>query len=240
MKPLVVITGASSGFGEAMAQQFSESGYPLLLLARRVEKLEVLNLPNSLCRKVDVADQKAFEAAIREAENLYGKTDLLINNAGVMLLGTIDTQDPKEWQTMLNTNVMGVLNGMQIVMRDMMDRKHGTIVNVSSIAGVKPSKKHTAYAASKYGVRGLSLSARLELAPYNVRVVCIEPGAVATELIDHTTSQVLIDDYNHWKESIGAVGIQAKDVATTIKFTYELPQCVNLREIVITDTKQDS
>ncbi len=239
MKKLVVITGASSGFGKAMALEFNKAGYPLLLLARRVEKLEELGLENAICAKVDVTDKDAFENAVRKAESVYGKTDLIINNAGVMLLGNIETQDPKEWQQMLDVNVMGVMNGMQIVMNDMKQRQCGTIVNIASIAGVKPFGNHAAYCASKYGVVGMSEVARIELAPHNVRVIRICPGAVDTELLSHTTNDDIIKGYNQWKESCGVGAITVEDVAKTIKFAYEMPQGVNLREIQIADTRQD-
>ncbi|MCT4597757.1 MAG: SDR family oxidoreductase [Vallitalea sp.] len=240
MKKLVVITGASSGFGMELAKKFAQDGYPLLLLARRVEKMEEMNLPNTMCKKVDVTDFESFEKAVREAEEVYGKTDLIVNNAGVMLLGSIDKQDPQEWKTMLDVNVLGVMNGMKVVMDDMKERKTGTIINVSSIAGLQPFGNHAAYCASKYGVTGLTAVARQEMSPHNVRVVSINPGAVTTELLGHTTDQSIIDGYNEWKESVGAVNIKAEDVATTIKFAYELPQGVLLREIVITDTRQDA
>lgn len=239
-KKLVVITGASSGFGMALAKQFSADGYPLLLLARRVEKMEALALPNTLCRKVDVVEQTAFAAAVREAEEAFGPTDLLINNAGVMLLGDIATQNPQEWKTMLDVNILGVMNGMQIVMNGMRERNCGTIINVSSVAGLQPFGNHAAYCASKYGVRGLTQTARLEMSPHNVRVMAVEPGAVETELLSHTTDPAIIDGYEEWKQTVGAVNITAEDVARTIKFAYELPQGVTLREIVITDTKQDA
>lgn len=237
---LIVITGASSGFGMELAKEFAKDGYPLLLLARRVEKMEALELPNTIYKKVDVTDKEAFESAVREAETQYGPTDLLINNAGVMLLGDITTQDAKEWKTMLDVNVMGVMNGMQIVMNDMKKRQGGTIINVSSIAGVQAFGNHAAYCASKFGVTGLTRTVRGELSPYNVRVLSIMPGAVSTELLSHTTDQNIINGYNDWKESVGAVNITANDVAQTIKFSYELPQGVSLREIIITDTKQDA
>ncbi|MGB6129871.1 MAG: SDR family oxidoreductase [Psychrilyobacter sp.] len=240
MKKLVVITGASSGFGMELAKEFSKDGYPTLLLARRVEKMEGLNLPNAMCRKVDVTDKTLFENAVREAEAKYGKTDLIINNAGMMLLGDIATQDANEWQTMLNVNVMGVMNGMQIVMNDMKERQFGTIINLSSIAGLKPFGGHAAYCAAKYGVTGLTEVARQEMSSYNVRVLSICPGAVGTELLGHTTSEDIINGYEAWKESVGATNITANDVAKTIKYAYELPQSVSLREIVITDTKQDA
>jgi NADP-dependent 3-hydroxy acid dehydrogenase YdfG len=239
-KNLVVITGASSGFGLEMAKEFAKDGYPLLLLARRVDKMEELNLANSICKKVDVTNKAEFEAAVREAEAIYGKTELIVNNAGVMLLGDIATQNIEEWKTMLDVNVLGVMNGMQIVMNDMKSRKSGTIINVSSIAGVQPFGNHGAYCASKFGVTGLTRVARGEMSPFNVRVLSIMPGAVKTELLDHTTDQSIIDGYNAWKESVGAVNITANDVAQTIKYAFELPQSVSLREIIITDTMQDA
>ncbi|MBQ4915316.1 SDR family oxidoreductase [Maribacter sp. MMG018] len=237
---LVVITGASSGFGLEMAKEFSKSGYPLLLLARRIEKMQSLNLPNVICKKVDVTDKEQFETAVRDAEAIYGKTDLLVNNAGVMLLGNIASQDTKEWKTMLDVNVMGVMNGMQVVMNDMKERKSGTIINVSSIAGLQPFENHAAYCASKFGVTGLTRVARGEMSPFNVRVLSIMPGAVQTELLSHTTDQNIIDGYKDWQNAVGAVNITANDVAKTIKYAYELPQSVSLREIIITDTMQDS
>lgn len=240
MKKLIVITGGSSGFGKALALEFNKSGYPLLLLARRIEKLKEMNLENTMCEKVDVTDKESFENAVRKAEAIYGKTDLIINNAGIMLLGNLESQDPLEWKKMLDTNVLAVMNGMQIVMNNMKECKSGTIVNISSIAGVKAFGNHAAYCATKYGVVGLSEVAREELSSYNVRVLTICPGAVATELLSHTTSNDIKEGYNSWKESIGATSITAEDVAKTIKFAYELPQGVCLRQIQITDTKQDS
>jgi len=239
-KGLIVITGASSGFGMEMAKEFAKDGYPMLLLARRVEKMEAMNLPNTICKKVDVTDRVAFGEAVREAEAKYGKTDLLVNNAGIMLLGEIANQDPLEWKKMLDVNVMGVMNGMQIVMNDMKARKMGTIINVSSIAGVQPFPTHAAYCASKYAVSGLTQVARGEMASHNVRVLYICPGAVGTELLGHTTDKAIIEGYELWKESIGAVNITAADVARTIKYAYELPQAVSLREIIMTDTMQDA
>ncbi len=239
-KKLVVITGASSGFGKELAKIFNEAGYPLLLLARRIDLLLEMKLENTMCEKVDVTDKCEFEKAVRKAEAVYGKTDLLINNAGVMYLGHLETQDPMEWKTMLDTNVLGVMNGMQIVSEDMKQNQCGTIINIASIAGVKAFANHAAYCASKYGVVGLSEVARGELSPYNVRVIRICPGAVSTELIEHTTDKSMIADYHTWKEEMGVSSITAKDVADVIKFTYEMPQGVNLREIQLADTKQDA
>lgn len=115
-KPLVVITGASSGIGAAIARHFSSAGHPLLLLARRLEPMQAMNLPDSLCRQVDVTDPSALANAISEAEKTFGPTDLLVNNAGVMLLGQLATQDAAEWKRMLDVNVLGLLHGTQAVL----------------------------------------------------------------------------------------------------------------------------
>lgn len=141
---------------------------------------------------------------------------------------------------MLDVNVLGVMNGMQIAIKDMRERKHGTIINLSSIDGLQPFGNHGAYCASKYGVRGLTQTVRMEMSPYNVRVIAIEPGAVTTKLLGHTTDKNIIDGYNQWKENVGAVNITAADVARTVKFAYELSQSVLLQKIIITDAMQDA
>ena len=238
-KKLVVITGASSGFGAAIAKQLSEQGYPLLLLARRLDKLEAMDLDNAICCQVDVSDRAAFEAAIEKAEATYGAVDCLINNAGVMLLSALEDQDSQEWETMFSTNVMGLMHGMQIVLRKMKARQEGTIINISSVAGVKTYEEHAAYSGTKFAVHGISESVRWEMAPHNVRVITISPGAAETELLDHVSSDAIRDDYKAWKKSIGGV-ITAKDVADAVVFAYQLPQSVCIRDLVITPTKQQN
>lgn len=119
-KPLVVITGASSGIGEACAKAFFEAGYPLLLLARRLDRLHALNLhPDVICAQVDVTNGTQFKEAIDKAVEKYGPVDCLVNNAGVMISGKAHTQTPDEWQRMIDTNLMGVLNGIHCVLPSM-------------------------------------------------------------------------------------------------------------------------
>lgn len=242
MKKLVVITGASSGFGAEIAKIFNADGYPMLLLGRRTEKLEKVaaGMDNVMIDSVDVTDYDQFEKAVRKAETKYGKTDLLVNNAGVMLLGNVQNQNPKEWQTMLDTNVMGVLNGTQIVLNDMREREHGTILNMSSIAGRKTFVNHAAYVASKFGVHGLSETIREENSSKNVRIMMVAPGAAETELLTHVTSKSALTDYAAWEESMGGVVLDPKHVAETVKFMYDMPQEVNIREVDIAATRQDS
>lgn len=237
MKALIVITGASSGIGEAIARHFSTQGHPLLLLARRVERLQAMGLPHTLCEQVDVTDQASFEVAIQKAEAQYGPADALINNAGVMLLGQIDSQDASEWKRMFDVNVLGLLNGMQAVLAPMKARNRGTIINISSIAGKKTFPDHAAYCGTKFAVHAISENVREEVAASNVRVTTIAPGAVETELLSHTSSQSIKDDYDTWKEEMGGV-LAADDVARAVLFAYQQPQNVCIREIALAPTKQ--
>ncbi|MFC6163129.1 SDR family oxidoreductase [Lactiplantibacillus dongliensis] len=241
MKALIVITGASSGFGAAMAKLFNASGYPLLLLGRHIEKINTLNLTGDvMIKKADVTKQAELASAIQAAEAVYGPTDLLINNAGLMLLGNVWQQSPAEWQTMLDTNVMGVLNGMQLVLPQMTAREHGTIINVSSIAGFKAFQNHAAYVASKFGVHGLTETVRQEVAAKQVRIMLVAPGAAETELLTHVTDQHALTEYEAWKQTMGGITLDPQHVAETVKFMYEMPQDVNIREVDIAATKQDS
>lgn len=236
-KPLVVVTGASSGIGEAIARQLSANGHPLLLLARRLKRLEALDLGNTLCRKVDVTDREAIKVAITEAEAQFGPVDCLVNNAGLMQLGFAHEQNPVEWDNMVDVNIKGVLNGIHAVLSGMKTRKGGTIINLSSVAGIKGIPNHVAYCGTKFAVHGLSETLREEVADDNIRVITIAPGAVETELLGHTTSEDIIAGYESWKDSMGGV-IQAGDIADCVCFVYSQPQNVCVRELVVTATRQ--
>lgn len=237
MKKLVVITGASSGIGEELAKQMSAQGHPLLLLARRIEKLEALGLPNTICAKVDVTDKDTFQEAINLATDKYGPVDLLVNNAGVMLLGQVDNQHSSEWQSMFDVNVVGLLNGMQTVLFSMKTQNTGTIVNISSIAGRKTFGNHAAYCGTKFAVHAISENVREEVAENNIRVITIAPGAVETELLSHTTSEDIIAGYESWKDDMGGA-LAPVDISNAVLFAYNQPQNVCIREIVLAATKQ--
>lgn len=238
--PLVIITGASSGIGLATAKVFSKRGHPLLLLARRLEIMEKLALPDTLCKAVDVTDRASLIAAVAQAEKTFGSADAIINNAGIMLLGDITKQSPDEWDRMLEVNVKGLLNGIHAVAKGMAERQHGTIINISSVAGRKTFANHVAYTATKFAVHGLSENLREELSPRNVRVVTIAPGAVETELLSHTSDESIKAGYQEWKENMGTTVLQADDVARAILYAYEQPQGVCVREIVLAATHQQA
>ncbi|WP_028116494.1 SDR family oxidoreductase [Ferrimonas senticii] len=238
MKKLVVITGASSGIGEAIARRMSDAGHPLLLLARRIDRLQALNLPNTLCEQVDVTDRASFEAAIAKAEAQFGPTDCIVNNAGVMLLSQLDVQDADQWKTMFDVNVIGLMHGMQAVLAPMKARQSGTVINISSIAGRKTFPNHAAYVGTKFAVHAISENVREEVANSNVRVTVIAPGAVETELLSHTTSDEIKAGYEDWKTAIGGA-LVADDIARTVEFAYRQPQNVCIREIVVAATRQE-
>jgi NADP-dependent 3-hydroxy acid dehydrogenase YdfG len=235
--PLVVITGASSGIGEATARRFSAAGYPLLLVSRRVERLQAFQLPHTLTARVDVIDRDGFEEAVAAAEARFGPVDCLVNNAGVMLLGQAATQDPSEWRHMFEVNVLGLLNGIQVVLKPMIERRRGTIVNVGSVAGRKTFANHAAYCGTKFAVHAIAENIREEVAGSDVRIVTIAPGAVETELLSHTTDDGIKAGYEEWKTSMGGA-LQPDDVARAVLFAYEQPPEVCIREIVLAATRQ--
>ncbi|MNJ46415.1 putative oxidoreductase [compost metagenome] len=200
--------------------------------------MQALALPDCLCRAVDVSDREAFVAAVKEAEALYGPADALINNAGVMLLGQMHEQDPSQWEQMLDVNVKGLLNGIHALVGGMIQRRQGTIINVSSVAGRKTFPNHVAYVGTKFAVHGISENLREEVAAHNVRVVTIAPGAVETELLGHTTDEGIKEGYQAWKAEMGGQVLSAEDVAAAIAYAYQQPQHVCIREIVLAATRQ--
>lgn len=236
-KGLVIITGASSGIGKAAAIQFSNKGYPLLLIARRLSKLKALNLPNTVCEEVDVTDLSKFKAAIEKAEKKFGETECLINNAGIVFINLAHLQNPEEWKKMLEINVLGVLHGTHVVLQNMIKKQTGTIINVSSLCGRKTFPSHAIYCATKFAVHSLTESIREEVADHNVRLVTIAPGNVETEILDRAASQEIKDTHPSYKRK-PYENLQPEDIARTILFAYEQPQNVCIREMVICPTRQ--
>lgn len=238
MKKLVAITGASSGIGREIAKKLSNNGHPVLLLSRRLDKMEELNLPNSLCKSVDVRNIEKMKEAIKEAEEKFGEVDCLVNCAGIMLLGEPNTQSYEEWSNMIDVNIKGILTGTNIVLNDMVSRNEGTIINISSIAGRKTFDNHSVYCGTKFAVHAITENMRKEVASSNVRVITIAPGVVETPLLSHTTDVNIKDNYNEWKKTIES-GLDPEKIASCVEFAYNQPQDICIREIVIAKTKQE-
>lgn len=238
-KPLVVVTGATSGIGMQIAKDFSAAGHPVLLLGRRLERMEALALPNSLCLSCDVTDPAAFKAAVTQAEGKFGPTGCLVNNAGVMLLGQCDSQDPAEWQSMIDVNVKGVLNGISAVINGMKERKDGHIINISSIAGIKMFPNHAVYCGTKYAVHAISEGLRQECSKYNVKVTIISPGACESELLSHTSSDEIKSGYGDWKSGMEFGVLQPEDVSSSCLFAYNTPKRCCIRDIQLAPLNQE-
>jgi NADP-dependent 3-hydroxy acid dehydrogenase YdfG len=236
-KPLVAITGASSGIGEATARAFSEAGHPVLLMARRLDRMQALNLPNAVLRQADVRDRAAIAAALADAEGEYGPVDMMFANAGIARLGDIGKQPPEDWDEMIDINTKGVMNSVHAVMAGMMARKRGTLVMMSSIAGRKVYPDHTVYCGTKFFVHAVSESLREYLAPHDVRVIVISPGIIETEVLDGVRDETTLANYKANKAAIGG-GIGSDIVAGLIKNAYDQPQNAIVQEIVITPTRQ--
>jgi len=240
-KPLIVITGASSGIGEECARFFSKEGHPLLLLARRVDKMEknLGGLKNVLIEKVDVTNYEQMKSALDKAEKRFGPCDCLINNAGVMLLGRVEDQKIEEWDTMMQVNVYGVLNGIKCVLKGMKERKNGTIINISSMAGVKNYENHAVYCGTKFAVNAISEGLRAEVALSGVKVTTICPGVVETELLAHNKEKEdIYGGYVDWKKSLVDGALLPEDIASACLYVYKLPRRACIRELQITPTNQ--
>jgi len=237
MKSLVVITGASSGIGAAAARTFSQAGHPLLLIARRLDRMENLKLPNSLAKPVDVLDLAEFDKAVAEAEALYGPTDLLINNAGYMNLEHSAQQSPDEWKKQFEINCVGLLNCTSVIFPEMIKRKTGTIINVGSTAGRNIYDNHTAYNGTKHAVHAMSEGLRREGSPHNVRVIVVAPGMVDSELTSGTSNQQILADRESYRQSINGA-LSSDDIARAMLFAYQQPQNLCIWELALSPTKQ--
>lgn len=236
-KPLVAVTGASSGIGEATARAFSAAGHPVLLMARRIDRMEALNLPKSVIRQVDVRDREAIAAAVRDAEAEYGPTDMMFANAGIARLADIGRQPPEEWDEMIDINTKGVMNTIHAVMSGMMKRRQGTLVMMSSIAGRKVYPDHTVYCGTKFFVHAISESLREYLSAHDVRVLVVSPGVIETEVLSGVLDEQTLAAYKENKVKMGG-GIGAEIVADLILSAYQLPQRALVQEICMTPTRQ--
>lgn len=236
-KPLVMITGAGTGIGRATAQTFAREGYPLLLLARRLQPLQDLRLPDCVCLSVDVRDREAVVQAIKTGEAAYGPVDCLVNNAGIAALSRLDEQNPDEWRDLIDINCIGVLNCMHSLMPAMQARRHGTIINISSIAGRKSYPYHDVYGGTKFFVHAISEGARRSMAPHDVRVIVVSPGLTESDIVGTMHNETARGFWQAGKDHVGSIAPEA--VADTVLFAYQMPQNVILQELTITPTRQE-
>jgi NADP-dependent 3-hydroxy acid dehydrogenase YdfG len=234
--PVAVITGASSGIGAATARALAAHGYRLVLLARRVERLEALASElgdGAVAFAADVTDRDAMVAAAEQTSTALGRAEVLINNAGVMLLGPFGTEQREEARRMVEVNLLGAMTATEVFLPQLRDGG-GDLINISSVAGRTARAGNAAYAATKWGLNGWSEALRQELQP-GIRVTVIEPGAVATELTDHITDEATRQTTEDFYRRLA---IQPSDVADVIAFAVTRPRRLTLNEILLRPTAQ--
>lgn len=240
-----LITGATSGIGEACAHLFAQQGFRLILVARREEKLQ--GIARHLADKyavefqaltADVRDKAAVSQALEALPEDWKKVDVLVNNAGLSQgLDPIDKGDTSDWDTMIDTNIKGLLYVTKVVSNWMTARKHGHIINIGSIAGKEVYPNGNVYCATKHAVDALSKGMRMDLLPYGIRVTAIQPGMVETEF-----SQVRFkgDEARASKVYEGFEPLVAQDIAEAIWFAVSRPAHVNINDMLIMPAAQAS
>lgn len=237
---VVIVTGASSGLGEATARLLARNGAKLMLGARREERLKKLTAAiegeggAAAYRVTDVTDRSQVEALAQAAKQTFGGIDVLLNNAGLMPLAPLDALKVDEWEQMLNVNLKGVLYGIAAVLPTMREQHRGHIINVSSVAGHKVFPGSAVYCATKFAVTALSEGLRLE-SNGEIRATNISPGAVATELPDHISHQEAAQSAKRLYE----VAIDPAAIARAIVFAIQQPAEVDVNEMIIRPTKQE-
>jgi NADP-dependent 3-hydroxy acid dehydrogenase YdfG len=240
---VALVTGASSGIGEATALALAGAGAAVAIGARRRDRLDALagKLTDDGARvlplDLDVTDERACRDAVARTRAELGGLDVLVNNAGVMLLGTIVGADPEDWRRMLSTNVLGLMYMTSAAIDGLLEQGSGDIVNISSVAGRTARKGAGVYNASKWAVNAFSESLRQEVTGRGVRVSLVEPGAVATELSSHITQQAAREESQRMAQSMRT--LHSDDIARAILYVVSQPPHVAINEVLVRPTDQE-
>lgn len=240
---VALVTGASSGIGAATALKLAAAGAKVGLAARRADKLERIRSEltasggEALVIEMDVVDPASVEAGVEKLVGAFGSIDIVVNNAGLMPLSDIDQLKTDEWHRMVDVNIKGLLNSTAAVLPQMIKQHSGHIFNMSSIAGRKVFKGLSVYCATKHAVAAFSDGLRMEVGQkHNIRVTCIQPGAVATELYDHITDP----GYRQQMDDLATqmTFLQGEDIGATIVFAAQAPAHVNVAELFVLPVEQ--
>jgi len=239
---IIVITGASSGLGEASARHLSVQGATVVLGARRADRIQAL--ADELTRRggkaiaiaTDVTQREQVKRLVDTAVQRFGRIDVMINNAGLMPHSPLERLKIEEWDRMIDVNIKGVLYGIAAALPHMQRQKAGHIINVSSVAGHKVRPGSAVYSATKHAVLALSEGLRQEVKPYNLRTTVISPGAVATELPDSISEPDVAASIHAYYE---AVAIPADSFARAVAFAISQPDDVDVNEILFRSTRQE-
>ena len=238
---VAVVTGASSGIGEATAEALAAEGASVVVAARREDRLEDLvgriegNGGKVRSVSCDVTDEAQAHALIETAQKEFGRVDILINNAGVMLLSRIDKGLSDQWRQMFDVNVLGLLYATDAAIKVMKGQSAGHIVNISSVAGRKVRVTGGVYSGTKWAVNAISEALRMELQEDGIRVTIVEPGAVKTELTEHITDKDALDAMSGL---LSLDILKSEDIANSIVYTVTQPENVSVNEVLIRPTQQ--
>ena len=238
---VVVITGASSGLGEATARHLAAQGATVVLGARRADRIEALaeelTAAGHRARAVptDVTDRDQVRHLVDTAVEEFGRVDVMLNNAGLMPLAPLERLKLDEWDQMIDVNIKGVLYGIAAALPHMKEQRSGHIINVSSVYGHVVDPGATVYCATKFAVRALSEGLRREVKPYNIRTTVISPGAVSTELLEHIGEK---DIQAETKEFVSKIAVGADTFARMVAFAVNEPDDVDVNEILFRPTAQ--
>ena len=240
---VALVTGASSGIGEATAIALARAGARVAIAARRRDRLDgvagrIADLRSeSLVLEADVADAEQAETIVARTVERWGRLDVLVNNAGLMALSPIDRAKVEDWKRMLDLNLLGLMVATRAALPHMRRQKDGHVVNISSTAGRVANPDASVYAATKFGVGAFSEALRREVYKDNIRVTIIEPGAVATELREHVPDPDTRERIDSWARSMRQ--LQSEDVAAAILYAVSQPPHVNVNEILLRPTDQE-
>ena len=236
---VVVITGASSGLGEAAARRLAQHGAKLVLGARRLERLQTLakelSLANDAVVQTDVTQYEQVKNLVDRAVRAHGRIDVIINNAGLMPHSPLERLKVEDWDRMIDVNFRGVLYGVAAALPVMKAQKRGHFINVSSVAGHKVRAGTSVYAATKAAVRMFSEGLRQEMKPYNIRTTIISPGAVASELPDSITEPDVAAGVRKFYQ----IALPADSFARVVAFAMSQPADMDINEIVFRPTSQE-
>jgi NADP-dependent 3-hydroxy acid dehydrogenase YdfG len=233
---VIAVTGASSGIGEAIALACAQSGASVALAARRFDRIEqlakriVADGGRAIAVQTDVGEEDQANDFVRRAHGELGRLDVLVNNAGAMLLGPIENAPTEEWRRMIDANVFGVLYCTHAALPLMKEQGSGHIVNISSVAGRVARAGSGVYNLTKFGIGAFSESLRQEAVPLGVRVTVIEPGAVATELPMHNRPEVLTEMAKRFQ---GVTPLAAQDIANAVLYAIGQPPNVAVGELLV-------
>lgn len=234
---VALVTGASSGIGEATAIAIAQEGASVVLVARRADRLEKLlrhisdNGGQAISIVADVADEMQAHDMLHKAHTQWGRVDILVNNAGVMQLGLIDGANTEEWRSMININFLGLMYATHAALPIMKAQGGGHIINISSTAGLEANANTAVYSATKFAVGAFTEALRKENHSHKIRVTLIEPGAVATEL----GAQITDPEAKAWAEAWiqSKTPLASEDIAAAIVYAVTQPPHVNVNEIVV-------